>query len=59
MEENIPKEVQEEYERGNKILKKGDKYYCSECHAEVPIHKSCPTCHLHIDWDRVLSETRR
>jgi hypothetical protein len=35
------------------ILKKGDKYYCAECHTELPIHQDCPTCHIHIDWNRV------
>ncbi len=57
--ENVPKEVQEEYERGNKILKKGDKYYCAECHSEVPVMKMCPICKTVIDWDRVFIETRR
>jgi hypothetical protein len=41
------------------IYRKGDKYYCAECNSELPIHQSCPTCHAHIDWDRVLMENRR
>ena len=36
------------------IYRKGNKYYCAECHSELPIHQSCPTCHKHIDWDQVL-----
>jgi hypothetical protein len=40
------------------IYRKGGKYYCAECHSELPLHQNCPTCHLHIDWDRVLSESR-
>ena len=36
------------------IYSKGDKYFCAECNSELPIHQSCPTCHTHIDWDRVL-----
>jgi hypothetical protein len=40
------------------ILKKGDKYYCAECHSELPIHHDCPGCHAHIDWDRVTMESR-
>ena len=41
------------------IYKKGEKYYCAECHSEVPIMKSCPKCQTVIDWDRVFLETRR
>jgi hypothetical protein len=41
-----------------KILKKGDQYYCAECHSELPMHSDCPTCHAHIDWDRVMMERR-
>ena len=40
------------------LYRKGDKYYCAECHAELPIHKDCPNCQAHIDWDRVLIERR-
>ena len=40
------------------ILKKGDQYYCAECHSELPIHHDCPGCHAHIDWDRVIIESR-
>jgi len=40
------------------IYRKGDKYYCAECHSELPIHQACPTCHFHIGWDRVLMEQR-
>ncbi len=57
--EKVPKEVQEEYERGSKVLKKGEKYYCAECHSEIPIKKSCPICKVELDWDRIFAETRR
>jgi hypothetical protein len=40
------------------ILKKGDHYYCTECHSELPIHHDCPGCHAHIDWDRIMMESR-
>ncbi len=40
------------------ILKKGDHYYCAECKSELPIHRDCPTCHIHIDWDRIMAEGR-
>jgi hypothetical protein len=39
-----------------KILKKGGKYFCAECNAELPLHTDCPSCHAHIDWDRVMAE---
>ena len=42
-----------------KILKEGDRYYCAECHSALPLHTDCPSCHAHIDWDRVFIETRR
>ncbi len=59
MEEKVPREVQEEYQRGSKVIKKGDKYICTECHSDVPVKKSCPICKTEIDWDRILAETRR
>ena len=40
------------------IYREGDKYYCAECRSELPIHQSCPTCHMQPDWDRALSELR-
>jgi hypothetical protein len=40
-----PKEVEA-------IYSKGGKYYCAECHRELPMRQSCPNCHLEIDWDR-------
>jgi hypothetical protein len=41
-----------------KIFKRGEHYYCAECQSELPIHRDCPTCHAHIDWDRVVIERR-
>jgi hypothetical protein len=41
-----------------KIYAKGSKYYCAECHAELPMQQSCPNCHTHIDWERVKIESR-
>ena len=29
------------------------KYYCSDCHVEVPMKQACPSCSKEIDWDRV------
>ncbi len=43
-------------ETATAIYRKGEKYYCAECHAELPLHSDCPTCHAHIDWDRVKTE---
>jgi hypothetical protein len=40
------------------IYKKGERYYCAECHSELPIHQDCPTCHVHLDWDRIMMERR-
>jgi hypothetical protein len=40
------------------ILKKGDRYYCAECNSELPIHQDCPSCHAHLDWDRILPMSR-
>lgn len=34
------------------IYSKGGKYYCAECHSELPMHQSCPNCHMEIDWNR-------
>lgn len=59
MKENVPEEVKEEFIRGSKILKKGEKYYCTECHSEVPIKKACPICKTELDWDRIFAESRR
>jgi hypothetical protein len=40
------------------VYKKGNKYYCTECHQEVPVKQACHTCKREIDWDRVLIESR-
>ncbi len=45
-------------EEAAKIYKQGDKYYCAECHSELPLHTDCPSCHAHLDWDRILAERR-
>jgi hypothetical protein len=45
-------------ETAAKIFKKGDRYYCAECHSELPLHRDCPSCHAHIDWDRLTIERR-
>ena len=53
-----PEEAEEEYRKGDKVYKKGEKYYCTECHSEVPIKQVCHTCKKEIDWDRVITELR-
>ncbi|MBN1191941.1 MAG: hypothetical protein JXA46_19470 [Dehalococcoidales bacterium] len=40
------------------IYKKGDKYYCAECHSELPVKQACPVCHKELDWDRIMIERR-
>jgi hypothetical protein len=45
-------------ETAAKILKRGGKYYCAECQSELPLHTDCPSCHAHIDWERILAERR-
>jgi hypothetical protein len=40
------------------IYKKGEKYYCAECHSELPVKQACPSCHKELDWDRILIERR-
>jgi hypothetical protein len=40
-----------------KIYQKGEKYYCAECHHELPIKQDCPGCHQELDWERVFGET--
>ncbi len=40
------------------IFKQGNKYYCAECHSELPLHQDCPSCHAHVDWDRIQIEGR-
>ena len=40
------------------VEKIGEKYICEDCQVEIPVHKSCPTCKKHIDWDRVLEESK-
>ncbi len=57
--EEFPKEVEEEYEASDQVIKKGSKYYCPECHSEIPVKQACHTCGKEIDWDRVLIETRK
>jgi hypothetical protein len=40
------------------IYQKGEKYYCAECHHELPIKQACPVCQKELDWDRILIERR-
>jgi hypothetical protein len=40
------------------IYQKGEKYYCAECHSELPVKQACPVCHKELDWDRILIERR-
>jgi len=41
-------------EMAARILKKGDRYYCTECQSELPFHSDCPGCHKHIDWGQAV-----
>lgn len=52
-------EIEEVYQKGDQVMKKGEKYYCTECQSEVPVHQTCHNCKKHIDWDRVFLEFRR
>ncbi len=58
-DKQVPAEIEEMHHKGDQVIKKGDKYYCPECHAEIPVKQACHTCGKEIDWDRVLIETRR
>ncbi|MCR4393717.1 MAG: hypothetical protein NUV31_05015 [Dehalococcoidales bacterium] len=58
-EKEIPPEFEEIYRHGEVVLKKGDKYYCPECHSELPIKQACHVCGKEIDWDRLLIEQRK
>ena len=40
------------------IYREGENYFCSGCHSELPVHQTCPKCHLEVDWDRMFSEIR-
>ena len=51
-------EEEEAYQKGDKVMKKGEKYYCTECQTEIPVRQACHNCKKEIDWDRVLSEMR-
>ena len=40
------------------IHKTGGKYYCPECHSELPVKQACPGCGKELDWDRIMLESR-
>ncbi len=40
------------------VYQKNDKFYCSQCHSELPMQSDCPTCQAHIDWDRIKAEMK-
>jgi hypothetical protein len=50
--------AKEKKRRSYGIKKIEDKYICDECQQEIPIHQDCPTCQKHIDWDRVIEESK-
>ena len=60
---NDEKKLQDEMVEGKSpdvvaaIYSDGDKYFCAECHSELPMHQSCPSCHLEVDWDRIRLES--
>lgn len=56
LKRNAEMAEQQNIEISSQIYQKGDKYYCAECHTELPLHAACPGCHIHIDWDRIKSE---
>ncbi len=35
---------------------KDDKFYCSQCHTELPMSSDCPNCRAHIDWDKLRAQ---
>jgi hypothetical protein len=41
------------------IYREGDKYYCAECRSELPLRQACPNCHMEIDWDRFMFESKQ
>jgi hypothetical protein len=43
-------------EEAAQIYRRGEKYYCAECHSELPLKQSCPKCHKELDWDRLRTE---
>jgi len=51
IEEKSPEEVAE-------IYKKNGKYYCAECHSELPFKDPCPVCKKQVDWNRIDVENR-
>jgi hypothetical protein len=35
------------------------KYFCTECHTEVPVDGDCPQCKRHVNWDKVNIQLHR
>jgi uncharacterized protein (DUF983 family) len=44
------KEKQHKHE---KPIKRGDRYICPHCKAEIPMNQACPSCKLEIDWTKI------
>jgi primosomal protein N' len=34
-------------------IRRGDKYHCPHCQAEVPVRQDCPVCKAEIYWTRI------
>ena len=50
--------AKEKKAKGFGVKKVENKYVCTECQHEIPIHKDCPVCKSHIDWDRYFEELK-
>lgn len=49
----MARDKKKEKEKDKDVYNKDGKYYCSDCHVEVPMKKACPVCNKEIDWDRI------
>jgi Zn finger protein HypA/HybF involved in hydrogenase expression len=41
------------------VSEENGRFYCTECHSEVPLDEDCPECKRHVNWDKFNIELHR
>jgi len=41
------------------VSEEDGRYFCTECHYEIPVGEDCPGCKRHVNWDKFNIELHR
>ena len=57
--DKAPVDPTKEARKSGGVTPREDKFYCSDCGAELIPHHDCPSCGRQIEWDRGIFNLRR